>query len=204
MITPVTRAIHPSVGYAYSNNFPFLSNAGTGEKVLSSSWTNASHPAKDILSWFAARNPLTFAEWLPLEPVDLQEIYNPDLLSLYAKARSRGDLGACNNPSNTTTFLCQVLVENGLWGALQNDIKFPTSLCYSEDDNDVGYVNFPTNLTNPFVHAYKPASAALAPRGSHLEANVFCALDPITAVIFGSSGANSAAESAKYNYKLEL
>ena len=150
----------------------------------------------NVLSWYAVGNPLTFEELLPLEPMNLEHIYNPDILALYAAARLKGDLGACNNPSNTTTFLCQAFIENGLWNALQNDINFPTSLCYSKQDDVVGYVNFPSNNTNPYVKAYQPAFAALAPRGGHLEASILCPLDPLTALVFGSSGATSATSMA--------
>ena len=189
-ISLLLRGVEPAAAYAFSNNFPFLANAGTGEIALSANWSDPRNSTRDIISWFAAKDPLTFEQQLNLEPLKLEEIYNPDLVALYAEGRARGDLGACNNPSNTTVFLCKAFVENGLWGALQNDVSFPTSLCYSKEDEVVGYVNFPTNNTNPNVKPYQPFIAALAPQGGHLEANVFCILDPISALAL-ASGANT-------------
>lgn len=182
-------------GYAFSNNFSFMFNAGRGQDALAASWTNETIPEKNVLDWFRAPDPLFSEEILRLLPADIHEIFNQGLIDLYEEAVFEGKLDACGDGffvSESMEILCQTILEAGLWKILSADVSFPVSICHSPQDDLIAFENVPPpNLLPPFVNYYSSDIGALNPRGTHFQSLFLCALDPILHISLTPDGSNS-------------
>jgi hypothetical protein len=173
-----------------------LANAETGQNLVNSNWDIANNVTRNVRSWFAVGNETkTKVEILQLlRATNVTFLVNTDLRVIYNAARADGVLDACSSTTSdggaaymtdTTNQLCQALVDGTLWDELSTDVNFPTVICHSPDDELVGLVNVPSVSDTPFVMLYDPSLPALVPGGTHAEAEISCALDPVTVLAFG-------------------
>lgn len=93
---------------------------------------------------------------------------------------------------NKTDKLCETFLQSEILSMLANDVAFPTTLCYSPEDELVPYSMIPELplAANPdFIKPYVAAFPELVPTGSHGQAFFLCLFDPLTKLaIEGSSG----------------
>jgi hypothetical protein len=174
--------------FGYSNDLPFLDNAFTGQNLVSSTYSNATDPERDLLFWFGAgpdEDPVNTFWFFQLVPSDPTTIINPDVRSLFEKARAQGIEDPCVDlATNTNDMLCAALQHNSLLGqGGLEDISFPVQLCHSPDDDGVTYDNLPEfPFVNPNVTLYAEDDPLLRPQGLHFGAQTYCSLSPISAL----------------------
>jgi hypothetical protein len=183
-------------GYAFSNNFPFMRNANSGQDALAPSWQSSTNFNQSILEWYWAPSPLSADEIASMLPHNIQEIFNPDIVSLYEEALFEEILdGACRDGtyvSQSTIVMCQTILDAGLWDILSNEATFPVSICHSSQDNLIAFDNVPPPTILPsFINYYSSNIEALIPRGTHDESLFLCALDPILNIGITTGGSNS-------------
>jgi len=186
-------------GYAYSNDFPFVSNSGSDQRALDPTWMEESDVKKNVISWFDSSQPLARDEIVDLLPANAEDLFNRAIVDLYHEANYEGQpKNACRSGmfvTDATRSLCDAILDASLWDILSTDTKFPVSICHSAQDDIFGFENMPDPSTlPPNVKFYGNNLDSLNPRGGHRESMFLCALDPIiqiTSYFEDSDNANS-------------
>jgi hypothetical protein len=173
--------------FGYSNDLPFLDNAFTGQNLVSTTYSNATDPARDLLFWFGAgpEDPVSTYWLFQLVPSDPTTLINPDVRSLFEVARAQGIEDPCVDfATNTNDMLCAALQHNSLLGkGGLEDISFPVQLCHSPDDDGITFDNLPQfPFVNPKVTLYTEDDPLLRPQGLHFGSQTYCSLSPISAL----------------------
>lgn len=173
--------------FGYSNDLPFLDNAFTGQNLVSTTYSNATDPARDLLFWFGAgpEDPVSTFWLFQLVPSDPTTLINPDVRSLFEVARAQGIEDPCDDfATNTSDLLCAALQHNSLLGkGGLEDISFPVQLCHSPDDDGITYDNLPEfPFVNPKVTLYTENDPLFRPQGLHFGSQTYCSLSPILAL----------------------
>lgn len=168
---------------AYSNDAPFLANEGTSQTLLPPEWIHpVDDPSKDVLSWIfdekvdgaplRARYPQTSAEFL--------QSVNFHLSDPIIDASQAGSF-LCNPPFVTpeTEALCEASINNSRVSVFR-DVHHPVQYCHSAEDTVVPRIMTDGFLVGPIIEEggtameYKAPLEYLTPRGSHIQAKMFC------------------------------
>eukprot|EP00536_Pseudo-nitzschia_multiseries_P007440 jgi/Psemu1/324757/estExt_fgenesh1_pg.C_1750039 len=185
-------------GYAYSNDFSFLSNSDGDQHALDWSWMEQTDAQKNVLSWFDSPQPITKDDILALLPANINDLFNPAFIQLYLESRYEGyPKNACRSGtfvSNSIRSLCDSILDASLWNILMTNTAFPVSICHSPQDEIIGFENVPDPSTlPPNVRFYGNNIDSLNPRGGHYESMFLCALDPIIQITSHSDNGDKAA-----------
>lgn len=157
---------------AYSNDVPFLPNAGTNQTFMNPAWPNVT----DVNRWFFEDK----LSWPELEEVmfrNQKEFVGSILPEFEAAVFAAGPTGnACLDPPDNIALLCALLLENSILYTL-GAVDFPLHQCYSPDDTIVNPIF--SQLVQQFKNdtiIYNPDENYLKPKGSHAAASHYCAI----------------------------
>jgi hypothetical protein len=183
-------------GYAYSNDFPFMTNSLSGQNALHPSWMDPNNPSTNVVSWFSSLSALTAADLISLLPAeDFQGMLNPAMVAMYEESVFEGSLTACRDGTyvtDATMILCEVISGAGLWDTIANDVTFPLSICHSPYDDVIGFENVPNPAFLPQnIRIYSTEMEDFNPKGGHFESYFLCSLDPILHIAATPSGSSS-------------
>jgi hypothetical protein len=204
------KLLVPFLAFGYSNDLPFLDNAFTGQNLVSTTYSNATDPARDLLFWFGAgpEDPVSTFWLFQLVPFDPTTIISPDVRSLFRLAWAQGVKDPCgvDFATNTTDMLCAALAHNSLLGkGGLEDIGFPVQLCHSPEDDGITYDNLPEfPFVNPNVTLYTQDDPLLRPQGHHLGSQIYCSLSPISALGSNVGGEDSPVRITRFAEEPEI
>jgi hypothetical protein len=193
-LAPALQLFLAFFGYAYSNDFSFMANTNTGQKVLSQAWMDESDPSKNVVEWFDAPDNLSPGQILSMIPSDPKSMFEGNLSKLYGEAVFEGLITACRDDilvTDLTSSICDAIIDASLWEVLM-DMTIPVSLCHSPQDEVVAFENLPDPTMMPSnMKFYSNEIDALNPRGHHEKGMLYCAMDTILLIATTEDGSNN-------------
>ena len=167
---------------AYSNEAPFLTNTGTGQRLLSPAFTNPADPTHDILEWIFEEKitALELKTRYPRVGHDFLETVNPALFAPIGTSARAGGASFCDPAFLTaeTNALCAALLENSPMTVLDQLNDFPIEWCHSPDDQTVPFFStrvFLLAADKPNVVPYRATLPFMQPFGGHGMGQILCA-----------------------------
>ena len=168
---------------AYSNDAPYLDNAGTDQTMLSPAWIHPENdPSKDVLSWVFDEkvDATTLRARYPTAAADFLQSVNSEMFGPIVSAAQSGAL-MCYPPFVTPEIehLCEAARRNSPVSAW-DQVHHPVQYCHSPDDDIVPRLMTDAFLVGAITGAggtameYQAPLDYLKPRGSHTFGQMFC------------------------------
>lgn len=165
---------------SYSNEAPFLSNTGTGQKVLSAEYTDPADPEKNVIGWIFDEkiDGFELRTRYPKVGQEFLATINPALFAPIAASAQAGTLFCDPNfVTPDTAAICVAVHENSPVAVFDQINDYPLEWCHSPEDATIPFLLtqiFLLQLGKPNVVAYEPLYPFMAPTGNHLIGQILC------------------------------